>query len=191
MKLDAQRLTWFLALGLLLAFVAAQLQGWTQRWPLFPEDRAFLMGLLLFWLLANNLIFGYGRYMLMADRFLAGASLDEGVLRQRAGLPEGWPITPPPAALFAAWLADLDRRRYAYYAVYGVMALFTLLTRFNLLGYDIMGNFLEGAFWGASVATFLLFALDLYAHTYPEALQAQAATTPADPTAPTPTQAQT
>ncbi len=167
MKLNAERLIWTLMFVLLLAFVAVQALGLIMFWPLLPEDWAFLAGLLIFWLLANKLLFGYGQFIQAAERFLADAAIDVESIRARVHHPMEWLESLALSSLLTAWLHDLDKYRYTFYAAYLVVALFTMLTKFNLLGYNLVGNYLEGAFWGASVVAFLVLALDLTAHTYP------------------------
>ena len=174
MKSHAERLIWSLMLILLLAFVVVQLLGWTLFWSLLPEDWAFLAGLLVFWLLANKLLFGYGQFIQTAERFLADAAIDVEGIRTRVHHPLEWLESLALSSLLTTWLHDLDKYRYTFYAAYLVVALFTMLTKFNLLGYNLVGNYLEGAFWGASVVAFLVLALDLTAHTYPADILAHA-----------------
>ncbi len=175
MRLTAERLTWTLMLILLLAFVAVQALGMIAFWPLLPEDWAFLAGLLIFWLLANKLLFGYGQFIQAAEGFLADAAIDVAAIRGRVHHPMEWLESLALSSLLTAWLHDLDKYRYTFYTAYLVVALFTLLTKFNLLGYNLVGNYLEGAFWGASVVAFLVLALDLVAHTYPADILAHTA----------------
>ena len=174
MKQNVERLVWSLVFIVLLAFLTVQLLGLALSWPLLPEDWAFLLGLLIFWLLANKLLFGYGLYISLTEGFLADAELDEAGLRNRIRQPEEWLRPLALASLLVAWLNELDKYRYTYYATYLVVALLAILTKFDLLGYDLIGNYLEGAFWGATVVTFFVFALDLIAHTYPGDILAHA-----------------
>jgi len=168
MKRHIERIVWGVVFIALLVFLAIQLLGLALTWPLFPEDWAFLLGLLIFWLLANKLLFGYGAYIQTAESFLADIGVDEARLRDRLPQPEEWLKLLAVTSLLSAWLNELDKYRYTYYAAYLILALFTILTKFNLLGYNLIGNYLEGAFWGASVVSFFVLALDLVAHTYTE-----------------------
>ncbi len=174
MNLNAERLVWSLMLILLLAFIVVQVLGLILLWPLLPEDWAFLAGLLIFWLLANKLLFGYGQFIQVAERFLADVSINVEDVRAKVHHPAEWLESLALGSLLTAWLHDLDKYRYTFYATYLVVALFTMLTKFNLLGYNLVGNYLEGAFWGASVVAFLVLALDLTAHTYPADILAHA-----------------
>ncbi len=178
MKQNVERLVWSLVFIFLLVFLMIQLLGLALSWPLLPEDWAFILGLLVFWLLANKLLFGYGLYISLAEGVLADVEFDEEKLRRRIHQPEEWLRPLALASLLVAWLNELDKYRYAYYAAYLVVALFTILTKFNMLGYDLIGNYLEGAFWGATVVSFFVFALDIVAHTYPGEILAH--TTPAE-----------
>ena len=191
MNLNAERLVWSLALVILAAFIIIQLLGLFLLWPLLPEDWAFLAGLLVFWLLANKLLFGYGQFIQLAEAFLADAAMDAERVRAKIRHPGEWLEALTKASLFTVWLNDLDKYRYTFYTAYLVVALFTMLTKFNLLGYNLVGNYLEGAFWGASVVAFLTLALDLAAHTYPADLLAQAAEAPVEPQEPTPAATET
>ncbi len=185
MKLNAERIVWSLVLIILAAFIVIQLLGLFLMSPLLPEDWAFLVGFLVFWLLANKLLFGYGQFIQLAEAFLADAAMDAGHVRAKIRQPLEWLDILTKASLFTVWLNDLDKYRYTFYTAYLVVALFTMLTKFNLLGYNLVGNYLEGAFWGASVIAFLTLALDLVAHTYPADLLAQAAEEPTEPQAET------
>ena len=175
MKQNLERVVWSLVFIFLLVFLFVQLLGLALSWPLFPEDWAFILGLLLFWLLANKLLFGYGLYISLADRFLADAELDEARLRARISQPLEWLRPLALASLLVAWLNELDKYRYTYYAAYLVVALLAILSKFDMLGYNIIGNYLEGAFWGATVVSLFVFALDLVAHTYPGEILAHSA----------------
>ncbi|HHB90518.1 MAG TPA: hypothetical protein ENK60_04350 [Anaerolineae bacterium] len=174
MKQHAEQIVWSLVLVLLLAFVLVQLLGLVLLWPLLPEDWAFLAGLLVFWLLANRLLFGYGQFIQTAERFLADVAIDVEGIRAKVHHPAEWLESLALGSLLTAWLHDLDKYRYTFYTAYLIVALFTMLTKFNLLGYNLVGNYLEGAFWGASVVGFLVLALDLTAHTYPADILAHA-----------------
>ena len=57
-------------------------------------------------------------------------------------------------------LKDLDYYRYAYYGVFLLLTLFTLLTKFNLLGDFVIGRYVEGVFWGAATVTFFVWGLE-------------------------------
>ena len=175
MKQNIERLVWSLVFILLLVFLIVQLLGLALAWPLLPEDWAFILGLLVFWLMANKLLFGYSLYINLAENFLSDVELDEAKLRRRIHQPEEWLRPLALASLLVAWLNELDKYRYTYYAAYLVVALFAILTKFNMLGYNLIGNYLEGAFWGATVVTFFVFALDIVAHTYPGELLDHAA----------------
>ena len=181
MKQTFERLLWSLVFILLVALLAAQIFGVALSGLLFPEDWAFLLGLLIFWLLANKLLFGYGLYISLTEGFLADAELDEAGLRNRIRQPEEWLRPLALASLLVAWLNELDKYRYTYYAAYLIIALLAMLTKFNLLGYNLIGNYLEGAFWGATIVSFFVFALDLIAHTYPGEILAHASNALEDP----------
>ncbi len=170
MKGRWERIIWALVLIFFLAFILAQLIGLVLLWPTFPEDWAFLMGFLAFWLLANKLLFGYGQFIQFAEHLLARKEVDREALQAKLRQPIEWLEQLTVFSLMTVWLNDLDKYRYTYYAAYIVLALFTILTKLDLLGYNLVGNYLEGAFWGATVITFFVLALEWIAHTYPKDL---------------------
>ncbi len=175
MKFNIERLIWSLMLILLITFILVQLVGLALLSPIFPEDWAFLAGFLVFWLLANKLLFGYGQFIQTTELFLADDDIDEAGVRSKIRHPIEWLNSLALSSLLTVWLNDLDKYRYTFYASYSVVALFTMLTKFDLLGYNLIGNYLEGAFWGASVVAFLVLALDWVAHTYPADILTHAA----------------
>ena len=188
MKLNIERLIWSLMLILLLTFVLVQLVGLALLSPIFPEDWAFLAGFLVFWLLANKLLFGYGQFIQTTELFLADDAIDEAGVRSKIRHPLEWLNSLALSSLLTVWLNELDKYRYTFYASYSVVALFTILTKFDLLGYNLIGNYLEGAFWGASVVAFLVLALDWVAHTYPADILAHVEQALAEPELAPPTE---
>ncbi len=167
MKANWERIVWIVVLAFFLAFVFAALLNLVLLWPTFPEDWAFLLGFLAFWLLANKLLFGYGQFISIAELFLANREVDAERIKTKLHQPMEWLETLTFASLMTVWLNELDKYRYTYYATYLVIALLTLLTKLDLLGYNLVGNYLEGAFWGATIITFLVVTLEWIAHTYP------------------------
>ncbi len=174
MKVNWERVVWGVVLAFFLAFIIAALLDLALFWPVFPEDWAFLMGFLAFWLLANKLLFGYGQFIHVSERFLADKEVDTKGIEARVRQPVEWLKTLTFTSLMVLWLNELDKYRYTYYATYLVVALLTLLTKLDLLGYNLVGNYLEGAFWGATVITFFVVTLEWIAHTYPVDLLAHA-----------------
>ncbi|RUM28924.1 MAG: hypothetical protein DSY42_07550 [Aquifex sp.] len=127
------------------------------------EGLAFLFGFLGALVFANKLLFGYGSFVITAEAFLANKEIDRRKLVKKTKEPEERTQNLSIPSLLMLWLQSLDYYRYAYYGLFTLMLILMLLSKFNLLGALIIGNYLEGAFWGASVVTFFVFALELTA----------------------------
>ncbi len=144
--------------------------GFVLFWPRFPEDVAFVLGFLSFWLLANRLLFGYGQFINFAELLLEGSTYDRSYVVKKLSFPHNVLETLTRSALLLVWLRELDKYKYTYYTAFLLITLLSILFKFNLLGYGLVGNYIEGTFWGAAVVTFIVFALELIAHTYVEDL---------------------
>ena len=163
--MKAERVVWWVILALLAGGVALALAGVT-GWlllPSYPEEGAFLIGLVGFWLMANRLLFGYGALLTTIDKALKGEALDRGFLESRTREPLERLKELAEVSLILMWLRELEHSRYTYYGLFFLLAMLTLLTKLNLLGEMVLGNYLEGTFWGASVITFLVWALEITA----------------------------
>ncbi len=159
-----------LIFALFLIILFTGIIGFVLFWPRFPEDVAFVLGFLSFWLLANRLLFGYGQFINFAELLLGGSDYDRDYVQSRLSLPHHIlePLTL--SALLLVWLRELDKYKYTYYTAFLLITLLSILFKFNLLGYGLVGNYIEGTFWGAAVITFIVFSLELIAHTYVEDL---------------------
>jgi len=147
---------WFLLLAVLLFFASTLLAR-----RVTPEELAFLLGLVGFFLLANPLIFGYAALL----NFIAAA--EQG----RARLEDAWEMlgTPPELRVEreAATLAVLGLRALApyRYAYYGLLLLLLLLVVTPQLAAPpfAWGGTMIGLLWGAAVPTVLVFSLEVAA----------------------------
>ena len=155
-----------LVFALFLILLLAGIVGFVLFWPKFPEDVAFILGFLSFWLLANRLLFGYGQFINFAELLLQGREYDREYVMSRISLPRQILETLALSVLLITWLRELDKYKYTYYTAFLLITLLSVLFKFNLLGYGLVGNYIEGTFWGAAVVTFIVFALELIAHTY-------------------------
>jgi len=130
---------------------------------LTPEGLAFLLGFLGALVFANKLLFGYGSFVITAEAFLANKEIDRRELVKKTNEPAERTENLSIPALLTLWLASLDVYRYAYYGIFTLMLIIMLLSKFNLLGALVIGNYFEGAFWGAAVITLFVFALEITA----------------------------
>ncbi len=155
-----------LIFALFLILLLAGIMGIVLFWPRYPEDIAFLLGFLSFWLLANRLLFGYSQFINVSELLVSGIEPDRNYIMDRIGQPRSFLETLSIPFLLMAWLQELDKYKYTYYTAFLLITLLSILFKFNLLGYGIVGNYIEGTFWGAAVITFIVFSLELIAHTY-------------------------
>ena len=155
-----------LVFALFLILLLTGIVGFVLLWPKYPEDVAFLLGFLSFWILANRLLFGYGQFINFSELLLSGIEPDRDYIMGKIGQPRPLMETLALPFLMIAWLQELDKYKYTYYTAFLLLTLLSVLFKFNLLGYGIVGNYIEGTFWGAAVITFIVFSLELIAHTY-------------------------
>ncbi len=165
-----ENITGGLVFALFFLLLLAGVLGFVLLWPKFPEDVAFVLGFLSFWLLANRLLFGYGQFINFAELLLDGKECDRGYVASRVSLPHELLRNLALPVLLITWLRELDKYKYTYYTAFLLITLLSILFKFNLLGYGLVGNYIEGTFWGAAVITFMVFSLELIAHTYVEEL---------------------
>ncbi|WP_461831907.1 hypothetical protein [Aquifex sp.] len=128
---------------------------------LTPEGLAFLFGFLGALVFANKLLFGYGSFLITAEAFLANKEINRRELSKKTEEPKERTENLSIPSLLMLWLHNLDYYKYAYYGIFTLLLILTFLSKFNLLGSLVIGNYLEGAFWGASVITLFVFALEI------------------------------
>jgi len=150
-------------LGALLFFAFTGILVSTLVIALTEEGLAFLLGFLGALVFANKLIFGYGSFTITAEAFLSNKEIDRRELAKKTNEPQERLENLSIPSLLMLWLQSLDYYKYAYYGIFTLMLILMLLTKFNLLGELIIGNYLEGAFWGAAVITLFVFALEITA----------------------------
>ncbi|NPB08537.1 MAG: hypothetical protein GXN96_06375 [Aquificae bacterium] len=147
-------LLFFAFTGILVSFLVTALT---------PEGFAFLLGFIGAWVFANRLLFGYGSFLITADAILQDREVNREEIEKKTREPkerlEGLSLV----SLMALWLQNLDYYRYAYYGLFTLLLILMLLSKFNLLGALIIGDYLEGAFWGAAVVTLFVFAFEITA----------------------------
>ncbi len=159
--LSAERVVQFLvgvALGVLLWVIAVGLLTWT--W--LPSEVAFLLGLGGFYLLGNRLVFGYGALARFLDEVAGGrdtAQSREQAL-ERSGVKGLEPEALGAIGISLVWLERLEHYRYPFFGLFMLLLILTLLAKFSPLGLVALGNYLEGAFWGAAVVCFFVMVLD-------------------------------
>ena len=155
-------LIFLMALLLFFAFTGIFIS--TLTLALTPEGFSFLLGLLGAWLFANKLLFGYGSFLFTAEAVLNNQEVNREELEKKTNQPKEQIAQLSIVSLMFLWLQSLDYYRYAYYGLFTLFLILMLLTKFNLLGALIVGNYLEGAFWGAAVVTLFVFALEVTAN---------------------------
>ncbi len=131
-----------------------------------PQEIAFALGLLVFALLGNRLLFGYGFLVSYLQAVRAGRTDPKqdqrAFMRSRA-----WPVhrigdlTRAGIAVF--WAERLDPERYAYFVAFVLLLLVTMVTALDPVASLVAGSYLEGAAWGAAVPAFLVFLLEALA----------------------------
>jgi len=129
-------------------------------------ELAFILGLISSLLMANKLLFGYGSVANLLDNVI---SLNEIKEEHKDKIKENVNKRFIPleqiekfsfATLISLALKDLDYYRYAYYSVYMLLVVITILAKFNLLGEFVLGKYVEGVFWGATTTTFFVWGLE-------------------------------
>ncbi|WP_456384586.1 hypothetical protein [Persephonella sp.] len=128
---------------------------------------AYLLGLVSFLLIGNRLIFGYGWIAYILDSVISLKQIrDEHTqkvkekLQTRAMEPEEKLKELSFKAMIMLLLKDQDYYRYAYYGIFLLLTVLTLLAKFNLLGEFVIGKYLEGVFWGAATVTFFVWGVE-------------------------------
>jgi len=145
---------------------------------LSPEGLAFLLGFIGAWVFANRLLFGYGSFLIAAEGYLSKDLVEVEKLKEKTGEPKERLEGLSPVSLFALWLQHLEYFRYAYYGLFTLLLILMLLSKFNLLGAVALGNYLEGAFWGAAVITLFVFAFEITAGYLMERIKREKGATP-------------
>ncbi|WP_457643428.1 hypothetical protein [Persephonella sp.] len=126
---------------------------------------AYLLGLFSFLILANRLLFGYGWIVNILDRVIEVKKVEDSFRRKiEEKLQNKEPAEHIKDLSFRALLIlsfkDLDYYRYAYYGLFLLLVLLTLMAKFNLLGEFVIGKYLEGVFWGAATVTFFVWGVE-------------------------------
>ncbi|WP_029521592.1 hypothetical protein [Persephonella sp. IF05-L8] len=126
---------------------------------------AYLLGLVSFLILGNRLLFGYGWIANLLDNVI---SFKQITSEYRQKLEEKLQDKQPEEmirefsfkALLILAFKDLDYYRYAYYGIFLLLVLITLMAKFNLLGEMVIGKYIEGVFWGSATAVFFVWGLE-------------------------------
>ncbi len=129
-----------------------------------PEVASFLLGFIVFFLLANKLLFGYSGLILTLQAIRSEKEIDKEKLKEKSKTPHAITEELEYKDLIFLWLKDIDYYRYTYYGIFSLLLLIWLLMKLDLFGILIGAGYLEGAFWGAAVVSFLVWTLDLTAH---------------------------
>ncbi len=163
-----ERLIWWLSLVLFFLFFLILGLGLVAFLVAFPEGAAFILGFLGFYLLANRLIFAYGGMLAVLGQILRKEEIDKRALAGKINQPIEKLEELTESALVALWMAAVDPFRYAYYGIFMLMLLFTILFKLNIFGNALFGAVVEGAFWGSALVTFFVFSLELFVGAYLE-----------------------
>ncbi len=166
--MNAQKWIWwivFLTTVIATGFILTGMVVWALL-PKIPEEVVFVLGLVMFYLFAHRLIFGYGAMM----DFATLSEAQQGEARERATERSGlwwemvreWTL----AAILWEWAARLDPYKYAYYMMYFFTVLLYVITELNLLGFFAWRPLFEALFWGASIPTLFVLAYDTVARWY-------------------------
>ncbi len=164
--MSTERVTWWVVFGVFSIVLLSTLFGaYITLFALtIPEGLAFLLGLIVFLLLGNRLLFGYSSLTLTLDAFLSDREIDRRKLMGRAKGPAELTKELSILSLILMWMKDLDYYRYAYYSMFSLLLLIAVLTKLNLFGSLSVGNYVEGSFWGACVVTLFVWSLDTISH---------------------------
>jgi putative Ca2+/H+ antiporter (TMEM165/GDT1 family) len=164
--MSKERLTWWVIFGIFSIILLMTLTGAyiTLFAMSIPEGLAFVLGLIIFLLLGNRLLFGYAGLVVTLEDFLAEREIEREYVASKSKEPLEITKELSLISLLTLWLKDLDYYRYAYYGIFSLLLLTAVLTKLNLFGSLTIGNYIEGSFWGASVITFFVWALDLMSH---------------------------
>ncbi len=164
--MNAERVTWwvvFLAFSVVLFLVFFTVYIALLATTI-PEGVAYILGLAIFLLLGNRLLFGYGSMILTLDNLIEGREVNRENLINKAKQPSEMVSEASNLSLVIMWLKDLDHYRYTYYGLFSLLMLLALLSKLKLFGSLAVGNYVEGSFWGASTVTVVVWSLDIIAH---------------------------
>ncbi len=158
-----EKLLWWAMLAALGIFIGLLLTDMIIH-PWLPEEVAFILGIALFYLLASQLLFGYGalsQYLeKMAQNQVTQADAEKAYDRsgaRRHGLLEE--ITH--YGLATLWLDRFGPYRYAYMGLYLLLAAYVVVTNLDPVTGWLSGSAMEGFFWGATVISIFVFGADL------------------------------
>ncbi len=168
-RVDLRRHLVFLLLALVLAAsILALVLGLTTVVPVapLPQEIAFFLGLLVFTLFGNRLLFGYGLLATYLEAVRAGRGDvkqdHRAFMRSRAwSVHRLGDLTRAGLALF--WAERLDPERYAYFGAFLLLLLVTVVTALDPLASLLAGSYLEGAVWGAAVPVLFVFLFEALA----------------------------
>lgn len=163
-------------------FVTLIILGVIMR-PWLPEEVAFVMGVALFYLLANRLFFGYGSLSAYLDKIASGevTEADKQRAHGKSGAQKHGLIAQlTHYGIATIWLDRYEPYRYTYLAVYLLVAALVVVLNLNFVSGITTGSIVEGFFWGATVVSVFVLAADVlvrwqYALTVVEPVYAQLA----------------
>lgn len=188
-RLDRRGHILFLLLGAVLALsVLGLVLGLAAAAPVvpLPQEIAFFLGMLVFLLIGNRLLFGYGALAVYLQEVRAGRADSKqdqrAFMRSRAwSVHRSSELTQAGLAVF--WAERLDPQRYAFFGLFALLFLTTLVSALDPVTNLITGGYLEGALWGAAVPVLFVFLFEALARWQIDELLAEQVIW-RDPTAP-------
>ncbi len=166
--MNTQKWIWwivFLGTALSLGLILTGMIAWALL-PKVPEEVVFVLSLVMFYLFAHRLIFGYGAIMDFAT--LSAEKRAEAHPRavERSGLwwekVKEWALS----AILWEWALRLDTYKYAYYLAYFFTVLLFVITQLNLPGLFVWAPLFEALFWGASIPTLFVLGYETVSRWY-------------------------
>ncbi|NPA80554.1 MAG: hypothetical protein GXO29_05865 [Thermotogae bacterium] len=128
-----------------------------------PLVATFLLSFIGFYLFANRLVFGYWGIISAAGYYSRSSKID----RERVARATNYPLqllqNLTAAAVLSFWLSYLEPFKYALYLVFFLLFLFNALIKVNIITNVAFGPFVDAAFWGAFIPTFVVLILELLA----------------------------
>ena len=169
--MNFERVAWWVFWITFAVLIAVMFYGFTLIiFKATPSEIAFILGLVSFFLLANRLLFGYGWIANILDSILGMEDLEqkrpviEKKVQEKKITSEEEIKKLSVSALILLLLKDLSYYQYAFYGVYLLLVIFTLAFNFNLFGDLLIGRYIKGIFWGASVVVFFVWGLSQLSH---------------------------
>jgi hypothetical protein len=163
-KYDAlEKVLYWSMLFAIAVFVALLLLDLIIR-PWLPEEVAYILGFAMFYLFASRLLFGYGYLSVYLDKVAKAEATDvdkqHAYMRSGAhkhGLIEQLTYY----GIATIWLDRYEPYRYAYMAVYLLLAILMIVLNLSLVSGLTTGSILEGVFWGATTVSLFVLAADM------------------------------